>query len=229
MKKKWMAAIGAVALISICSVTAFAANGFRVSDFAGFFEKNKAMQEDETIAAKVNGEPIYQSAVDRQLEFSKLSYALSMKQIQEMDIPEAQRQELLKQQKNSPKTADDILEDLIKETVLLQEAERQGISVSDKEARAFALEQYTILKNLASTSDSSVNRKNVEFIQQYMLEMNLTEEQYMDKVTSIYKNMLIINKLYETTASQSNAPNAESTTQNDLDRLLAKANIVYMD
>lgn len=229
MKKKIIVAIGAVALISICSVTALAANGFRVSDFAGFFEKNKAMQEDETIAAKVNGEPIYQSTVDLQLEFFKLSQSLATNQIQEMDIPEAQRQELLKQQKNPPKTADDILDDLIKETVLLQEAERRGISVSDKEARAFAFEQYTILKNLASTSDSSVNRKNYEFIQQYMLEMNLTEEQYIDKVTSIYKNMLIINKFYETTASLSNTPNAESTTQNDLDSLLAKANIVYMD
>lgn len=228
MKKKIVLIVSAFFLIFICSATVFATNN-GITGFSDFFNKNLTIQKDEKILATVNGEKLYKSDVDFQCEFSDLSYTLAAKQLDRMNIPEAQKQDLLKQQRDSQKTEAEILDDLIKETVILQEAKRQGISISDEEARAFALEQYTLLKELALTSEpSSPNRINYEFIKQYMEKMDLTEEEYIDKATIEYKKLLILNKFYESAAITNRISN-QNNMDNYTETLLRQAEIVYME
>lgn len=233
MKKRGIIIISTVALFSICSATVFAANRFHTSTFDSFFNKVEDIQkhENEEVAVTVNGEKIYQSTVNLQLEYSKLSYLMSVNQLESKDIPEEQKQQLLEKIKSLQQTEDGILNQLIKESVILQEAERQGITFSDEEAMSYALEQFALVKNSVVTDDTSpTGILNYEFFKKYIAALHLTEEQYIDKAAEAYKRMFIIKKFNETIAAVNQTPSSieESNLSSYVDSLLSQAEIVYM-
>jgi len=192
--KKRIAVVCLVALgiLSISGIVAVA-GGFIDSDILNFFRSIKEGRNDKTVAATVNGEPIYKSSVKFMKGFYKLSTALSTKQINEMDIPDEEKQVLLEKLANrdSQKTDKQILEDLIKQKVVLQEAHKKGITVSDDQAYQYAKEQLELCKKAGLAEDATEeDKENYEFMLAYMEEMQLTEAEYINEAKDAYKNMM---------------------------------------
>lgn len=181
----------------------------------------KAAQNDKAVAATVNGEEIYESQIDIQLAFSELSYSLAAEQVENMGVSEEEKQRLLEQQKNSQKTRDEMLEELVKQAVILQEAARRGITVSDEEAAAYASEQYALFKEAASENEQ--NAANDEFLQMYMQENGWTEEDYLKQVTNVYKKLLIQNAFYKVLSEEEKIDNVDDY----VNQLVAQATVLY--
>lgn len=229
MKKRTVIIVCVLILVLLGSVTVLAIGVVRDPAFLNFFNKSKELRTNDVVLVKVNGEEIYESEVETEQEFSKLSYSLALSQIDDMEIDESTKFFLKNQQKEMLKTKEEIIDNIIRDILLLQEAKRQGVTISLEEARRFAVEQYTILKELAATSGSSVDKKNYEFILLYMKEMNMTEEQYIDSTVEKYRKILIINKLYEMQQKVDNiAINDEGFSEEYVETLFQNAEIVYM-
>ena len=221
MKKAVLISVCSALLIVVLSVSVLAVGYFQKWDFLPFFSEMKAAQNDKTVAATVNGEEIYESQIDIQLAFSELSYSLAAEQVENMGVSEEEKQRLLEQQKNSQKTRDDILKELVKQAVILQEAARRGITVSDEEAAAYASEQYALFKEAASENEQ--NAANDEFLQMYMQENGWTEEDYLKQVTNVYKKLLIQNAFYKVLSEEEKIDNVVDY----VNQLVAQATVLY--
>jgi len=199
-----------------------------------FFKSIKEGQEDKTVIATVNGEPIYKSSVEIKKNFYKLSTELSTKQINEMVISDDEKQVLLeKLSSTNSKTDKEILDDLIKQKVVLQEAHKKGLTVSDDEAYQYAKEQIELCKKAGSDENATeTNKKNYEFMLAYMEEMQFTEAEYIDNAKDSYKNMLEKGLLYKDFKEEYSKNNGdenelENAIRNYEDELVSKAKIVY--
>ncbi|MGN0172121.1 MAG: SurA N-terminal domain-containing protein [Acutalibacteraceae bacterium] len=221
MKKAVLISVCSALLIVVLSVSVLAVGYFQKWDFLPFFSEMKAAQNDKTVAATVNGEEIYESQIDIQLAFSELSYSLAAEQVENMGVSEEEKQRLLEQQKNSQKTRDEMLEELVKQTVILQEAARRGITVSDEEAAAYASEQYALFKEAASENEQ--NAANDEFLQMYIQENGWTEEDYLKQVTNVYKKLLIQNAFYKVLSEEEKIDNVDDY----VNQLVAQATVLY--
>lgn len=223
-------------LLSVCIVicgAVIAADyvfGFGLSDLLKGFEKS----EDKTVAATVNGEPVYSSSLLFKKDFYRLSTELSTKQINEMNISEDEKQVFLEKLKSTNnKTDKEILDDLIKQKVIMQEAHKKGLTVSDEKARLYAKEQIGLCKNAGLDKNASEDaKKNYEFMQYYMEQMNLTEEKYIDRSVSSYKSILekgLLLKDFSDTYLQGggNAAELDGAFEDYQNDLLKKAEIVY--
>lgn len=221
MKKAVLISVCSALLIVVLSVSVLAVGYFQKWDFLPFFSEMKAAQNDKAVAATVNGEEIYESQIDIQLAFSELSYSLAAEQVENMGVSEEEKQRLLEQQKNSQKTRDEMLEELVKQAVILQEAARRGITVSDEEAAAYASEQYALFKEAASENEQ--NAANDEFLQMYMQENGWTEEDYLKQVTNVYKKLLIQNAFYKVLSEEEKIDNVDDY----VNQLVAQATVLY--
>ena len=228
MKKTIFILICTVSVLLLVSVAVIASQEDYRLAFLRFFNESKSFRENDVIAVTVNGAPIYQSEIKTALSFSELSNKLAVNQIENMDVDENTKQNLLSQQIKNKKTEETVLNNLIEEKVLLQEAQRCDITVSEETARAFAIEQYSLAKKAATLSDAVVDKRNYEFVLMYMEENNLTEEQYIDLTVKEYQKMLILEGLYDLLAKDSpNMVNENGFAQEYISALVSRAEIVY--
>lgn len=228
MKKRTIIIVCVIVIVLLASGVVLAAGAVQNQDILWFVRKSKALQKDDTVLLTVNGAEIYVSDVEMELEFLKLSQSLTKAQIDTMDVDDSVKEALINKHKEAQRTRDEIVDDLITNTLLLQEAERQGITVSVEDAREEAREQYTAVMERAETSDSYADKMNYELLLLYMQEMDMTEEQYIERAAEEYRKMLIINKLYETQQKADKSTVSDgSFSEEYIESLFDKAEIEY--
>lgn len=227
MTKKVKYVLFAIISIALLSVIATGVLASTHPEWIHFFDTAKDLENDTTILATVNGEPIYESTVALQEEFASLSYDKGLEQINVMDISETEKEELRNQLEANQKTSSEILDEYIKQAVILQEADRVGIEVTLEDAREIAETQYFLLKN--SADESEANALNFRFLEDYMDSMGYTEEEYLDKLAESYQKTLTVKQFYDA-LPQINTLSTESVSAEDyVQMLIDKAEIVIFD
>ena len=169
------------------------------------FDAAKKYKQDKTIIAVVDGDKIYQYQVDIQLASQKLSQA---------NMIEAGGDPTLITQR----TEDEILDELIRNTVILQEAKKQKLTAKYSESKKYQEEQLSIVK--------AADDEQTRFFEQYIDEMGWTEKEYLKQVSLQWQKVMtranLYNKFFE------DNPNAtDETWKKYVDSLVEKADIKY--
>ena len=126
------------------------------------FDAAKKYKQDKTVIAVVDGDKIYQYQMDIQLASQKLSQA---------NMIEAGGDPTLIPQR----TEDEILDELIRNTVILQEAKEQKLTAKYSDAKAYQEEQFAAIK--------AANDDQTRFFEQYREEMGWTEEEHLKQAS----------------------------------------------
>ena len=170
-----------------------------------FFGVAKKYKEDKTVVAVVNNDKIYQYQIDMQLAAQKLS---------QTNMAEAGGDPTLITQR----TEDEILDELIRNTVILQEAKKQKLTAKYSESKKYQEEQLSIVK--------AADDEQTRFFEQYIDEMGWTEKEYLKQVSLQWQKVMtranLYNKFFE------DNPNAtDETWKKYVDSLVEKADIKY--
>lgn len=176
MKKRFFILPAFLSVLIVGTVGVVAATTGPVG-FPDLFHRIKEVSQDKTVVATVNGEPIYRAAVRNQ----KASEELSCKQAL------AQGSMRQKQQERAMQTEEDLLSELIRKEVILQEATRQGLLADNKKVYTEQKEIYEALK--AATKEgtaSSYDLLNYQFVCDYREALNLSEEEYLQQAANAY-------------------------------------------
>ena len=174
---------------------------------------------DADVAVIVNGEEIRRSDIDARLAAAELSYANGVVQIDEMELPEQEKAAMLAKLKDAKKSREEVLDELIRQTVMLQEAERRGVTAADDEVNAYVEQQYAAFQEAASQNEQG--RAAAEYIATYRKDNGLSEEAYLEKVAEVTRRALVCDKLSEALQAEGQDP------ENYVDDLVAQATILY--
>ncbi len=189
---------------------------------ADLYLQNKS---NDTVIAYVNKEPIYQRDFLVAKKTAEITSAYALSQISDMDNSEDRAR--LEAQFAMP---DDntILQKLIKNAVMVQEAERRHITVSDDEACAYGEKTYKEMQEAAAAN--SQNQTDLDLINAYMTALNLSPEEYFQTVAKDgYKSYLMKEKLYESVyAAFTEEQKASETAYEDyINQLINQAEVVF--
>ncbi len=212
--KKIIFMIFALILIASFAITVISTDFFtnqneKISDMLDISSR------DETIVVTVGNEKIYQWQIDQIVKSSKISIEnakaqFSEKQLKEMGI-------FL-----SAKSEDKALEELIEKQVLLNEAERQNLIIDEENARKIAQQNFENVKK--------ENGESYAVIKKYIQNNSLTEEKYIEQLTSVYvKNAKIakVKEIYETSFAGTQEEK-EIALNRYIDSLISSENIEYI-
>ncbi len=136
----------------------------------------KAETEQKTVVAVVEGIEIYQETID---------FLATGKKIALKNSVQHNNEELVIEDIDT----DEILQEQIRDVVVLAEAKKQGLEASEKEAEDYTIENYKIVKE--------VGGETYQILVDYMTEMDLTEKEYLKICTSVNQNKLTRANLYE--------------------------------
>lgn len=189
-------------IITVLSIGIFGAlavtNNILDLDSIDFIKKVKEDQANKSVVAIVNGENIYRSSIDIQREIYKYNKSRGTKQIEEMQISEEEKQKWQSQNETlNTKTDKEILDQLIREEVMLQEANKKGLQASDEEVYNKIKENYELSKEVAAKKDATDDDKyNYLIIVEYMKARNMTEDAYFVEAGNTYKQEMTKYNLY---------------------------------
>ena len=169
------------------------------------FDAAKKYKQDKTVIAVVDGDKIYQYQVDIQLASQKLSQA---------NMAEAGGDPTLITQR----TEDEILDELIRNTVILQEAKKQKLTAKYSDAKAYQEEQFAAIK--AANDDQS------RFFEQYRKEMGWTEEEHLKQAALGWQESMTRTNLYNKYL-EDNPDATDETWKKHVDSLVENADIEY--
>ena len=187
--------------------------------------KQQTIASDKTIAVTVNGVSIYQSQIITQKEYNQLSLETNTQQIDaESGLSDAEKESLKSQVlEQLTQTDQTILDNLINNEVILQEAKNEGLMANSADAVSMANSNYYGLKAMDSQS--------YQALQDYMAANGLTESQYLDQSVKIYQDTITRQNLYQkfiqTLPDTDTSDQIQSAWNNYVDELVQKANIVY--
>ena len=171
MKKRTiLIAVIAAALVAGGTATALVADTPMRRFVESYFSSGDGAQGTAAVAAKVNGKPILQKNVDAELMMYDVLTAY-------VDVNGGTS--LPEEWQNKRPTQAEVLEKLICNAVIEQEAERLKLTVPQEEARKIAAQQYQVLKDAASREDE-VNKDARGYYQSlvdYREARHLTEKQ----------------------------------------------------
>ena len=124
---------------------------------------------------------------------------------------------------NSNSDKNSILQNQIRNIVVLSEAERLGLVASYEDAKKYTIENYELVKQIGG--------ETYETIKNYMEEIHLTEDEYLEKCTDSNRKMLTRGNLYKHFIKDKNGTNEELLKQYEdyVNELIKKADIEYMD
>ncbi len=131
-------------------------------------------KKDESIVATVDGEKIYQYEIDAHLIFT---------QMQRANLPDDEKDSVKEY------TAQEILENRIESIVLVNEAKRQGIKCDYKEAKNYIKDSYDMIME--------ANDENTIFLKEYLINSELSENEYLQLATESHYRALLKAKLME--------------------------------
>lgn len=180
-KKKWIVIF---VVLSLLLLFVFA-RGFAKGALSHFFQE---ADEADPIVAYVNNEPI----TLRALELSK-----SVRLANQSNLDEATAYQRA-------------FNGLIRNRVLVQEAHRRNLSVSEEEVRAY----WARVKEMESKG--AIPPEIMTTLEQQRQALGLTQEQYEALVLNTYRDVLLIEKLYQELAAEAPPP-----TEAEVEALLA--------
>lgn len=183
--------------------------------------------DDPAVAATVNGTDITAAQVQARRDYLALSAQNGLSQLETAQgLTEEQKQAMRAElEASANQTNSQILDSLIRQTVILQEAERQGLAVSEDAAYKQGKAAYTALKEAALAADAPADAvQNYAVIQDYMQANSLTEEAYLQTITPVYQQQLSRAALYESYSATAADP-GDAAFDAYVDTLVEAANI----
>lgn len=168
MKKKNVIIIVCVAAVVLSG--AVAAQPYISDALEKFYDSAEKIKNDSsgTVVAVVNGESIYKETIDFYIASAELSASGSAIY------------------KTEDKT--EILDELIRDTVVRQEAERLGLEADYNEAYDLISSAYGDLKKQGG--------ENYEFLKNYLKKLDLTESEYLQQGAEAYRRAMTRSNLY---------------------------------
>lgn len=170
-----------------------------------FFSTAKKYKEDKTVVAVVNNDKIYQYQIDIQLAAQKLS---------QTNMAEAGGDPTL----ITIRTEEEILDELIRNTVILQEAKKQKLTAKYSESKKYQEEQLSIVK--------AADDEQTRFFEQYIDEMCWTEKEYLKQVSLQWQKVMTRTNLYNK-FFEDNPDATDETCKKYVDSLVENADIEY--
>lgn len=209
MKKVMIFVICFIVVILFALSLVVIADRYFDADIKDLFDSAKNAENNEkTVVAIVEGKKIYQETIDFLVAGEKISLKNNASVIEESDVEQTV-------------DAVEILNKQIRNAVVLSEAQKLGLSVSDKEAEEYTLKSYNAAKEQGGQVYS--------FILDYMEELNLTEEEYLLRCKEVNKSKLTRAKLYDNFAEGKTGTYDEIVAEYEkyVEDLVAKADIEY--
>ena len=169
----------------------------------------------------INGKPILQKNVDAELTMYDVLTAYVDVNGGGTSLPE--------EWQNKRPTQAEVLEKLIRNAVIEQEAERLKLTVPQEEARKIAAQQYQVLKDAASREDE-VNKDARGYYQSlvdYREARHLTEKQYINESANVYRALMLRGKVKEAFLTDYQGDDPDGAWDAHLSSLIAQADIAY--
>lgn len=214
MKKYFIISFCALFLIAslIISVSIFKKNPDKETQDFFSAADNVQNSDNKTVIAIVEDSEIYQENID----MVKASETLSNKHAKEyaekngIDSPQS-----------TPRTDEEILNELIQNKVIYQQAEREGLLPDYKEAYSLAEENY----NLIIEADD----ENTEFIKKYMETLGLDKDGYIEGSAQANFALMAQNNLYKKfiEGKSGTAEELKAQFEEYVDTLVENADIQY--
>lgn len=183
-----------------------------------YLEDDKALMENTSVAAKVNGTPIYQWQIDVELNKNNRTLEYYRTQVDNMNLSEEEKSKytelytatLLLNKK-------DILNKFIRDTVIQSEIGKRGLFPTDEEVMPEAQKHY---ENIKKSPEVYVS------LQLYMEVMDLSEEAMFDIIIDENKKAMGQKRLYEqVTAGVENDMDKEKVFNSEADKWVSKADV----
>lgn len=223
MKKKIGIILLSAVLLLGCTGVVFAAT----PSLRGWITQMVTANSGETIALTVNGEPIYQETIELKKSFYDISRTVAEQQMQKLSLSDAEQSTYMQAIGMTAIPDEQIIRtDLIRNKVMLQEAQRRGLSVSDEAALTAARQQYEAGKAAAlADNPSEAATYNYNFITEYRTVKNWSEEEYLQESAQVYKDIMLRQMLYKNYAAGQQDATMESF-EAYVDTLVDQAEIV---
>lgn len=207
-KKNFLILICVMSLCLLVSVGVLA-DRYIDSDILKFFDAAKEVNDGEnTVVAVVNGKKIYQETIDFLVSGKEITLKNSTSAVSNGDISSYKNE---------------ILQEQIRNAVVLSEAERLGLIADYDEALKYTRENYELVKKIGG--------ETYKIITDYMEEMGLTEEEYLKKSADVNRNMLTRGNLYDNFIKGKTGTNEELISEYEqyVKELIENADIKYND
>lgn len=220
MKTKTLAIVGALVVLTVV---------FSVLSIAGVVEIPliqawRDNKNNDTVAATVNGEVIYEGVVKSMKAGEEISYQNSLAQLETQDLSEEVKADLRQKLEASRKNEATILDELIAKRACLQKAKELGFKADTKAARERAKTSYRLAKEAAEQKDAPEPAKQSwEIVQAYLREMSMSEEEYIAECTAIYEQWDILSQLQAYV--EEHHPNGTKTFEEYKQAVVAAADI----
>lgn len=155
-----------------------------------YLENQKTLREDTSVAAKVNGDPIYQWQIETKLNENEMALNNFRMNLDTTNQSEEEKANLLEiYQSTLVLNKKDIMNDLIRDAVIHNEAGKRGLLISDEDALAAVKQVYE--NNVKKTPELYAS------VQMYMEVMNLSEDDYLRSGMEDYKKEMGQASLYQ--------------------------------
>lgn len=207
-KKNFLILICVMSLCLLVSVGVLA-DRYIDSDILKIFDAAKEVNDGEnTVVAVVNGKKIYQETIDFLASGKEITLKNSTSAVSNGDISSYKNE---------------ILQEQIRNAVVLSEAERLGLIADYDEALKYTRENYELVKKIGG--------ETYKIITDYMEEMGLTEEEYLKKSADVNRNMLTRGNLYDNFIKGKTGTNEELIAEYEqyVKELIENADIKYND
>lgn len=231
---RWIGIFSFVVIVAAGAVAVWLCTGPEPSPLDEYMEKTNSAIDNDAVMATVNGEAIYRSSVVQEQAYYALSKQMAFQQIPELSASEEVKQYLLEQERNTPvKTLEEVLQDFIRDRVLLQEAQAQGVTVDEQEAYEEVRFGYELVKQEAAKPEADpVQVYNYRFVCLYMDQHGLTEQEYLQKAAGARRETLIKEKMFAVFCEKSTAQMDQSEARQQfelyVDSLVEKAEVVIL-
>lgn len=203
------------------------------SDMVEYLHDRQRIEADvqkSNIVATVNGEPIYRWMVDIGVLDNQISVQNGRKQIQEANMSAEEKENALS--RLTIKSEEEILQQIIRRTIVEQIAAQNVRPVSDEDALEEATQVLQALKQQLISEDSTARvqaEQNYGQIKAALAAYGVTEDEYLVKYAGpSYKTMMTNERLYDyfvTGLSDEEKQNASVLYQSYIDKAIEEAKI----
>lgn len=189
-----------------------------MKDQRTYLENEKALRENASIAAKVNDVFIYQWEIESKLNENNAYLESYRMNLETMNLSEQQKNRFLEAYRTAySSNKKDILNDLIRDTVIQIEIGKRGLFPTDEEVISKAKEQFVNIKKTPQIYAS---------VQLYMEVMELSEDECLHMIMNEYKQSVGRENLYQQiTAEVENATEKDEAFTAAVDQWLSLTDI----
>lgn len=180
----------------------------------------KKSDQDEVIA-QVNDKKIYKKDLQIALMLENLKYETAQDLLK--DLPKDAQQITKVKATISKKTPREILNEMIEDEILFQQAQKEGEVFSKQEAEKYYNNVEKIIQNaLSGNSQQNIDensKKVLDFLQAYKKGLGLSDEEYKQQCILAYQKMFTISRYLSKKQEEDKTKNP-SATQEDIEKYI---------